>query len=526
MRLFDIKFKELRQFIFLLIFGIFLTTDFCFAQHTKEHVERSDRPNIIYILADDLGYGDIGPFGQKKIETPNIDALAKGGMIFTQHYAEPVCAPSRYGLMTGLNPGHSYIRGNDEWAERGDVWSFKAMEANPALEGQLPIPDPTITVAKILKSAGYKTALIGKWGLGGPFTTGIPNNQGFDYFFGFLCQREDHNYYAGHLWENKLRVPLNNKVVNPAIKFPKGLDPNDPENYAVYAQNDYSPKFIIQAALNFIRKNKDHPFFLYFPSPLPHASLQAPQKWVDHYLKKFGTDEKPYLGGNYVPVRYPHATRAAMVSLLDEHVGEIVKELKQSGIYKNTIIIFTGDNGTTYEGGTDGPWFDSGGPFKSAYGWGKGFLYEGGIREPFVISWPDKIKPGTKSDLISAEWDFLPTVCQIIGAKPPSGIQGISYLPALLENPDDQKKHPYLYWEFPGYGGQQAVRMGKWKGIIFDEQKGNTVMKLFDLDNDIQEQHDVAAEHPDIVKEMTAIMKKEHTVPKVDAFKIKALEGK
>lgn len=501
-----------------------LFANYCVAQHGKKEIKNDHRPNIIYVLADDLGYGDIGPFGQKKIETPNIDALAKEGMIFTQHYALPVCAPSRYSLMTGINSGHAYIRGNDEWAERGDVWSFKAMEANPALEGQLPIPDSTITIAKILKKAGYKTALIGKWGLGGPFTTGIPNNQGFDYFFGFLCQREDHNYYAGHLWENTLRVPLNNHVMNPAVKFPDSLNAMDPKNYARYAQNDYSPKFIIKAALKFIKENKNHPFFLYFASPLPHASLQAPQKWVDYYLKKFGTDEKPFLGGGYVPCRYPHATRAAMVSLLDYHVGEIVKELKELGIYKNTLIIFTGDNGTTAEGGTDGPFFDSGGPLKSAYGWGKGFLYEGGIREPFVISWPDGIKPRTKSDLMSAEWDFLPTICQLIGVKPPSDIQGISYLPILLNEPNEQRKHPYLYWEFPGYGGQQAVRLGKWKGIIFNEQRGNTTMKLFNLDNDIQEQHDVAAAHPDIVKKMREIMKKEHTVPVVDAFKIKALE--
>lgn len=514
--------------IFLLIFTLIISFAQVWAQSARQNDVKNNRPNIIYVLADDLGYGDIGPFGQKKIETPNIDKLAKEGMIFTQHYAEPVCAPSRYGIMTGRNPGHSYIRGNDEWAERGNVWSYKAMEANPALEGQLPIPDSTITIAKILKKAGYKTALIGKWGLGGPFTTGIPNNQGFDFFYGFLCQREDHNYYAGHLWVNTMRVPLNNKVVNPAIRFPKNLDPSDPKNYAVYSQHDYSPDFMIKEALKFIRENKNHPFFLYYPSPLPHASLQVPpdSKWVNYYLKKFGTNEKPYLGGNYVPVRYPHVIRAAMVSILDEQVGEIVKELKELGIYKNTIIIFTGDNGTTYEGGTDGPWYDSGGPFKSAYGWGKGFLYEGGIREPFVISWPDRIKSDTKSGLISAEWDFLPTICQLIGVKAPSDIQGISYLPTLLDHSNEQKKHPYLYWEFPGYGGQQAVRMGKWKGIIFNEQKGDTTMKLFDLGNDIQEQHDVAAKHPDVVKEMRAIMKKEHTIPQVNAFKIKALEIK
>src|SRR5699024_10947357 len=251
-------------------------------------------PNIIYILADDLGYGDLGCYGQKKIETPNIDALAKDGMMFTQHYAEPVCAPSRYALMTGKNAGHAYIRGNDEWAERGDVWDYEKVEANPSLEGQLPIPDSTITVAKLLKKVGYTTGLVGKWGLGGPFTTGIPNHQGFDYFFGFLCQREDHTYYPGHLWENTLRVPLNNKPNKPNVKFPKDIDSKDPKNYEKYQQSDYAPKHIIAAALKFIKKNHDHPFFLYYPTPLPHTSLQAPQRLVDYYVNKFG-DEKPYL---------------------------------------------------------------------------------------------------------------------------------------------------------------------------------------------------------------------------------------
>jgi arylsulfatase len=493
-------------------------------KHKNLHSSR--KPNVIYILADDLGYGDIGAYGQKEIETPNIDALAKDGMMFTQHYAEPVCAPSRYGLMTGENSGHAYIRGNDEWAERGDVWSYKAMEANPALEGQLPIPDSTITISKILNGAGYKTALAGKWGLGGPFTTGIPNKQGFDYFYGFLCQREDHTYYPGHLWENTLRVPLNNKVMSPAVKFPQNLDPLDPKNYKKYQQNDYAPKFIINAALRFIQKNKEHPFFLYYPSPLPHASLQAPQKWIDYYLKKFGTNEKPYLGGSYFPCRYPHATRAAMVSTLDEHAGKIVKKLKELGVYENTLIVFTGDNGPTFEGGTDGPWFDSGGPFKSAKGWGKGSLHEGGIREPFIVSWPDKIKPGSRSDLISAEWDFLPTICQVIGERHPSDIQGISYLPTLLGHPKEQKKHAYLYWEFPGYGGKQAVRLGKWKGIRKDMQKGNMKVELYNLNDDIQEQHDVSDQHRDIVKKIEQIMKGEHHSPKVDAFKIKALDGR
>jgi arylsulfatase len=315
----------------------------------SQKINKTSRPNIVYILADDLGYGDLGAYGQQKIETPNIDALAKNGMMFTQHYAMPVCAPSRYSLMTGLHSGHAYIRGNDEWDERGDVWSFKAMEANPALEGQSPIPDSTVTIAKVLKKAGYKTALVGKWGLGGPMTTGIPNNQGFDYFYGSLCQRQDHQYYPGHLWENTFRVVLNNKIQDPNIKFPSDEDPLDPANYAVYQQNDYAPDFIIKAALKFIGENKSHPFFLYYPDPLPHASMQAHADLVEYYHKKFG-DEKPFLGGSYVPCRYPRATHAAMITLLDRHVSEIIKKLKEEGVYDNTIIIFSSDNGSSNEG--------------------------------------------------------------------------------------------------------------------------------------------------------------------------------
>ena len=410
-------------------------------------LEAQQRPNIIYIFADDLGYGDLGCYGQQKIETPNIDALAHEGMLFTQHYVMPVCAPSRYSLMTGLNSGHAYIRGNDEWGERGNVWNFEAMEANPALEGQLPIPDSTITVAKVLKANGYKTALVGKWGLGAPMTAGIPNNQGFDYFFGYLCQREDHQYYPAHLWQNTFRVPLNNKVQDPNIKFPPNLNADDPTNYSAYSQKDYAPDFMIKAALRFLDSCRHRPFFLYYASPLPHASMQAPANLVAYYHKKFG-DERPFLGGSYVPCRYPRATRAAMITLLDEQVGTIIKKLKQLGIYKNTIIIFSSDNGSSNEGGADCKWFDSNGPFKNEYGWGKGFLYEGGIRAPLIAAWPGKIRPGQKSDLITANWDFMPTACQLAHARIPANIDGISYLPALLGDGRRQVKHSFLYWEF------------------------------------------------------------------------------
>ncbi len=500
---------------------LFITTAcFSFAQTKKGNIQN---PNIVYIFADDLGYGELGCYGQEKIETPNIDALAKKGMLFNQHYVMPVCAPSRYCLMTGINSGKAFIRGNNEWNERGDVWSFKAMEENPYLEGQLPIPDSTITIAKLLRRRGYKTALVGKWGLGAPMTAGEPNNQGFDYFYGSLCQRQDHQYYPAHLWENTFRVPLNNKVQDPNIKFPENLDALNPENYRPYNQKDYSPDFMLDAALRFLDSSKNQSFFLYYPSPLPHASMQAPEKLVAYYHKKFG-EEKPFAGGSYVPCRYPRATRAAMITLLDQQVGALVKKLKDLGVYDNTIIMFSSDNGASNEGGADCEYFDSNKPFKNEFGWGKGFLYEGGIREPLIVVWPGKIKAGSKSDLITANWDFLPTACEIAKINPPKNIDGVSYLPTLLGQENKQVKHTSLYWEFPQNGGQQAVRIGKWKGVRMNILKGNMKIQLFDLENDIQEQHDVAAKYPEVVKQVEDIMKREHHTPDVDAFRMEQLE--
>jgi arylsulfatase len=398
------------------------------------------------------------------------------------------------------------------------------MEANPFLEGQWPIPDSTVTIAEVLKSQGYTTALVGKWGLGSPFTNGTPNKQGFDYFYGFICQRQDHTYYSGHLWENENRVPLNNKIVDPQITFPKNLDPLDEKNYEVYQQKDYAPDFLIKAALNFIDKNSDKPFFLYYPSPLPHVSLQAPRKWVSYYHQKFG-DEQPYLGGSYFPCRYPRATYAAMISALDEQVGQLVQELKRKGLYENTIIMFCSDNGPSFGGvGVDGPFFNSGGPFKCETGWGKGFVHEGGIREPFIVSWPGKVKAGSTSDMISATIDMMPTFCDLLHTEAPKGIDGISILPEIVGKKQEQQ-HAYLYFEYPEYGGQQAVRMGNWKGIILNIKKdNNTTIQLYDLSKDIQEQHDVASQHPDIVKKIKDIMKQEHHTPEVSTFLMPAIE--
>lgn len=483
--------------------------------------EKQQKPNIIYILADDLGYGELGVYGQEKIETPNIDQLAKNGMQFTQHYSgAPVCAPSRCVLLTGKHLGHSLVRGNDEWSSRGKVRNYRAMIADSTLEGQFPIPAGTITIGRLLQQVGYKTAVVGKWGLGAPHTDGVPNKQGFDYFYGYNCQRMAHTYFPVHLWENDHRVHLDNDTVAPSTRLPEDADPYDPSSYAAYQLKEYAPELMFNSITRFVDNNKDNPFFLYWASPIPHAPLQAPQRWVDYYVKKFG-DEKPWVGG-YFPCRYPHATYAAMVSYLDENVGKLVKQLKDLGIYDNTLIIFTSDNGPTYNGGSDSPWFDSAKPFISKGGRTKGYVYEGGLRVPMIAEWPGKIKPGTTSDHISAFYDVLPTMCDVAGVEKPKDTDGISFLPVLLG--EKQKEHEFLYWEFPAYGGQVAVRLGKYKAVCRNmKKKNNFTFELYDLKKDITESNNIAAEHPEIIEKVKVIVKKEHVQSFNKSWKFKVL---
>ncbi|MCA1760620.1 MAG: sulfatase-like hydrolase/transferase, partial [Bacteroidales bacterium] len=357
---------------------------------------------------------------------------------------------------------------------------------------------------------------------GGPLTEGIPNKQGFDFFYGFNCQRQAHTYFPVHLWKNTEKVPLNNKMVPPHTGLPEGADPYDPESYSDFWLTDYASELMQTELIQFIKDNKDGPFFMYYANPIPHVPLQAPKRWVDYYVKKFG-DEEPYTGDRgYFPHRYPRAAYAAMVSYFDEQVGEIVATLKELGLYENTVIMFTSDNGPSFNGGTDSPWFDSAHPFKSEQGWGKANLTEGGIRIPMIAQWPGKIKPGTKTELLSAHIDVLPTLCEIVGTEPEGNIDGISFLPTLLgeENP---KKHEFLYWEFPASGGQQAVRMGKWKGLRKNIFKDDLHIQLYNLEEDIQEQNDVSAQHPEIVQKIETIFTHEHTPPEIERFKIKQL---
>ena len=347
--------------------------------------KKIDPPNIIYILADDLGYGEVGVYGQKIIETPNIDLLAETGILFTDHYSgSPVCAPSRSVLMTGQHSGHTYIRDNGEWNERGNVWSFQSMLDNPELEGQRPLPDSTLTVANVLQKNGYRTGMVGKWGLGAPHTNSVPNNKGFDIFYGYNYQPTLFILHIYGIMKKEIFLTiillLNRKVYQMILTM----------LYVKYNQKDYT-NTNHQRALEFVRDKNDKPFFLYYASPIPHLPLQAPKKWVDYYRKKIG-EEEPYVGRAYYPSQYPKATYAAMISYLDEQVGELASALKETGQYENTIIIFTSDNGPSYVQPLDLNYFESTSFLNNDPQRVKGKVYEGGIRVPMIVHWPRNIK--------------------------------------------------------------------------------------------------------------------------------------
>ena len=481
----------------------------------------TQRPNIIYILADDLGYGEVGAFGQKVIETPNIDNLAKSGMIFTNHYSgAPVCAPARSVLLTGKHSGNTHIRANGEWSERGNVWSFKAMFEDPSLEGQRPLLDSIVTVAQVLHENGYKTGMVGKWGLGAPMTNSIPNKKGFDFFYGYNCQRQAHTYYPTHLWKNETRDVLNNYIVTKQEGLGH-LDPYKYESYSKYNQNDYAPTLMHNEALDFISRNEDSPFFLYYASPIPHLPLQAPTKWVEYYQKKFGK-EIPYTGKSYYPNKTPRATYAAMISYLDEQVGELVEKLKEINQYENTLIIFTSDNGPTWVDHVDYKFFNSTGKFVNSRRTMKGSVSEGGIRVPMIASWPNKIKSGSKSNHISAFYDFFETACDVAGIKNNVETDGISFYPEMIGG--IQAKHDYLYWEYPASGGLQAIRMGKWKGVKNNLFKNPSKLKLFDLTYDEKELNDVSLKNPEIVNELEQKLSEAHSTPYLKQFIIPSLE--
>ncbi|MBI4659363.1 MAG: arylsulfatase [Verrucomicrobia bacterium] len=459
----------------------------------------ADKPNIIFILADDLGYGDLGCFGQQKFRTPNIDRLAAEGMRYTQHYSgNAVCAPSRCVLMTGKHPGHAFIRNN---------------RSTPP-EGQYPIPSETVTLAKLLKKQGYATGGFGKWGLGGPGSSGEPLHQGLDRFFGYNCQGIAHNYYPTSLWDNARRVVLNNPDFSAHQKLPGGADPRDPKSYAQYSGKDYAPDLIGQQALRFIRENQHRPFFLYYPTTVPHLALQVPEDSLAEYRGRF--EEEPYSGArNYLPHLTPRAAYAAMVTRMDREVGRVMSLVAELALDENTIFVFSSDNGPLYDrlGGTDTDFFNSANGFRGR----KGSLYEGGIRVPCIVRWKGHISAGSNSDRVTGFEDWLPTLLELVGAKAatPGDIDGISFAPTLLGQ--KQEPRPFLYREFPAYGGQQSVRVGDWKavrqGLNPPNKKARPVIRteLYDLARDPDESRDVSSQRPEIVAKLEQIFREQHT---------------
>jgi arylsulfatase A-like enzyme len=426
------------------------------------------RPNIIFILADDLGYGDLGCYGQRLIRTPSLDRMAMEGVRFTQAYAgSTVCAPSRCALMTGLHTGHARVRGN----------------------ALVPLEPEDRTVAEVLKEAGYATGIVGKWGLGEAGTTGIPNKQGFDEWFGYLNQGDAHNYYPPFLWRNQEKVEI------------KGNGPPY-DRYSLEAakrqigpggrRTEYSHDLFTAEALDFVRRHHARPFFLYLAYTIPHANNELGTVTGDGMEVP---DYGPYANESWPK---PEKGRAAMIARMDRDIGKLTVLLKQLGIDDKTVIFFSSDNGTHREGGYKPEFFKSSGPLRGI----KRDLYEGGIRVPTIVRWPGRIKAGTVSDQVWAFWDFLPTAAEIAGASPPAGIDGISMLPALLGRP--QKNHEYVYWEFHERGFKQAVRMGDWKAVRFGI---NGPIELYDLKTDIGERNNIAAEHPDVVAKIEAILK-------------------
>jgi arylsulfatase A-like enzyme len=414
------------------------------------------RPNIIWVMADDLGYGDLGCYGQQAIRTPHIDRLAVQGVRFTDCYAgSTVCAPSRCALMTGLHTGHCRLRSN----------------------ALVPLAPDDVTVAEVLKKAGYATGIVGKWGLGEPDTTGVPNRQGFDHWFGYLNQHHAHNYYPDYLWRNETQVKLDN-VVHGNVASRRVV---------------YSADLFAREALGFLTSHRDGPFFLYLALTLPHANNEAGKQGMEV------PSDAPYHDEPWPQAQKNHA---AMITYLDAQVGQIMAKLDELGLADNTILFFTSDNGPHREGGADPEFFKSSGPLRGF----KRALYEGGIRVPMIVRWPGRIAPGTANSHPWAFWDALPTLAELAGAKPPERIDGISIVPTLLGEQvagRPQRAHEYLYWEFPERGFSQALRMGNWKAV---RNKPDAPIELYDLTKDLGETHDVANDHPEVVARGTKFL--------------------
>ena len=443
--------------------------------------EAPRRPNVVFILADDLGWGDLSCYGQRLFQTPNIDALASNGMRFTQCYSgTTVSAPSRSCLITGTHSGHTPIRGN--------------LELEP--EGQFPLPEGSASLFQDFKAAGYTTGAFGKWGLGYIGTSGDPQEQGVDQFFGYNCQKLAHSYYPDHLWENDTRIEL---------------DTEGP-----YGSGVYAPDMIHEKALSFLDEavSSGQPFFLWYPTTIPHAELLVPQDSIFQSFKG-RYPETPYHGiddgiyfrkGGYCSQEYPHATFSAMVTRLDVYVGDLIRHLKELGVYDNTLILFSSDNGPHQEGGADPDFFDSNGPWRGY----KRDVYEGGIRVPMIVTWKGHVQAGTESNLACSFWDLMPTFRELTGVASADGLDGVSLLP-LLEGRKGQQEHDYFYFEFQELGGRQAVRQGPWKLVHMDIRSDAPRYELYNLDQDPGETRDLSADNPEILSRLRQIMTEAHT---------------
>ncbi|PPL02897.1 arylsulfatase [Parapedobacter indicus] len=424
------------------------------------------RPNIIFIMADDLGYGDVGFNGQDKIKTPNIDRLAAEGMVFSRHYAgTAVCGPSRAALLTGIHTAHANVRELSAWTASGNPIGLQAEE---------------VTVAEELKRAGYRTAVIGKWGLEEGTGEGHPLDQGFDYFYGYLTHMEAHHYYPPYIWENREKVEL-------------------PQNRTAEKIGEYSNDAFTRKALDYVIANRETPFFLYLPYTVPHNEITVPEDAKMPYLN-LGWPKRPMKQGHYYHDPEGNVTYAGMVSRLDTYVGQLMDRLREQGLEENTLIIFTSDNGPGYDDG----FFNSNGGFRGK----KLTLYEGGLRMPFAAKWPAVIKPGRSTSEPVAFWDFLPTVCDIVGLRPSVHVDGVSYFPLLEGAATLPAPHPTFYWEVNETRGPiQAVLMGEWKGI----KQYQKPFELYNIKQDPNETQNLAASHPDIVKQIETYLSETRT---------------
>ena len=478
------------------------------------------KPNIIFLLFDDLGYGDLGCYGQEKIETPNIDALASQGILFTDMYsAAPLSSPSRCCILTGKHMGHSQIRANEEHYKPTDGRGWNGLFEDSTMQGQQPMLEGTPTIGKMMQEAGYKTAMIGKWGLGFPSSGSTPNKMGFDYFYGFNCQALAHTYYPTALWENEKEIPTGNEMVMQGEPLPEGLDSLDMNSYLRYGGKYYSPDLMYDKLERFIEDNASGPFFAMWTTTVPHSAVQAPLNEVMYYVDKLGDEQPCTHPGMYLPNRYPLATYAAMVTHIDTQVGKLVAKLKELGVWDNTIFIVTSDNGPAHNGNSPMEYFQSGGPFSCAAGWGKSSLHEGGIRMPFIVSWGNRLKASKTAHMASFA-DLMPTFADLARIEAPEN-DGISFAPILTGKPKKQKEHDYLYWEFPGSNGWVAVRSGNWKGLIQRVNKGNNEMELYDLADDPRETRNLASEHPEIIEKMWETIRGSHEDSVIDLPKFK-----